>query len=439
MSLFRDVACLLATLTSLDQAPHTHALQARHSEQPAEQEQRRLQVLGRMQWWVNLTDPKPVNEFYLFFTCDAGGPNNIRIGWEMSAVVAQRTNRTLVLPPASQMYLLDFGPRTNLHENGGKSETKVEDLIDLAQLKGMLPVLTADEFATRTNQSWDSAVESAASVASEDICQISAYNAITSRILYMPGNNPREGFSCSEWWERGGPRQNFKSQLNDDSWALLTHGFVWHPDAFTIASHAVSYLGIFNYSALHARYNDFQFKSARQGAGLIVDKWGKFLAGLNQSVYIASDEPDKFTEASSEIPGTRKVFFHELFGENGPPERQEAPLAEVRKQFSPERWFKMLGPAEELICTFGKVFIGTDRSTFSGHINRMRLHAQAPVTMVLKHTLDVPEKEIMASIAAWERNLTNGSDYGSNFHKHAVTAGDAFLQHSSEASPVRAA
>lgn len=406
------------------------ALKARLDMPREEQERRRLQVLGRMQWWATLREPKPVTDTYLFFTPDAGGPNNIRIGWEMCAVVAQRTNRTLVLPPASRMYLLDIGPRTNWHGRGSRTKTKVEDLINLAQLKGMLPTLTADEFAERTNQSWKSAAATGTSVPEKDICDFAAYAAIGSRILYMPGDHPREGFSCGEWWALGGPREDFRPQFSDASWALLTHGFVWHPDAFTIASHAVSHLGIFNYSALHARYNDFQFSDARQGAVSIVSKWGRVLAGRNQTLYVASDEPKEFAQAAARA---RLMFFRELFGENSLPEDGPAPLADVRKQFSVERWFKMLGPAEELICTFAKVFVGTDKSSFSGHINRMRLHAQAPVTMVLQHTMNVPENEILASIATWERTLINSSDYASSFHRHAATRGDIFLLHIGQA------
>merc|ERR1719160_1660856 len=54
------------------------------------------------------------------------------------------------------------------------------------------------------------------------------------------------------------------------------------------------------------------------------------------------------------------------------------PLVNVLKTYSPARISNLCGVVEQLICTFGKVFIGSEKSTFTGYIERMRLYAQAP-------------------------------------------------------------
>merc|ERR1719145_371969 len=48
------------------------------------------------------------------------------------------------------------------------------------------------------------------------------------------------------------------------------------------------------------------------------------------------------------------------------------------KTYSPERLSNLAGPVEQVICTFGKVFIGSEKSSFTGYIERLRLYAQAP-------------------------------------------------------------
>jgi hypothetical protein len=331
-------------------------------------------TLGRMHYYAApdvSSATKPITDKFLMFSPDEGGPNNIRIGWEMSGLVARKTGRTLVLPPAHKMYLLDYGPSKRIPKEitEGATKTKVEDLINLVQLKANLPTLTAEEFEKRTGTDWESASKSSTAVSEADICKMDAYNKVDSKILYMSGSR-REGFNCAAWWLRGGPKDNLKAQTDAEDWSLLTHGFVWHEDAFNIAANVVNQLGIFDYSALHARYNDFQFHDEQKEVNSIFkDKMS--LLQLSPKLYVASDDPDRLKTGLS-LNGTEMVTFDDMVNSGA--------LKDVKDQYTPERWFKMLGPAEELICTFAKVFLGTGHSTFSGHINRMRLHSQAPTT-----------------------------------------------------------
>ena len=65
--------------------------------------------------------------------------------------------------------------------------------------------------------------------------------------------------------------------MGDAEWALLQHGFVWHPDVFAIATKAVSYLGLFDYVAMHARYGEFEEHKARRGSNVLFQSWGAYL------------------------------------------------------------------------------------------------------------------------------------------------------------------
>eukprot|EP00928_Gymnodinium_smaydae_P040346 TRINITY_DN27370_c0_g3_i1.p1 TRINITY_DN27370_c0_g3~~TRINITY_DN27370_c0_g3_i1.p1 ORF type:complete len:409 (+),score=40.63 TRINITY_DN27370_c0_g3_i1:31-1257(+) len=353
-------------------------------------------TLARMEWWNPAKDTLPPTEKYVLFTGDAGGPNNIRIGWEMTGVVAKATGRTLVIPPPWPMYLLDFGPRSLLPKElkgKGKGTTAMEDLINLDQLKANLPTLTAREFEAREGVSWKEAVHQSAQ--SKTKCDIGAYKKVTSKFLMMSGEGKiREGFDCGVWYQNGGPNDVLKASMTNDEWGLLKHGFVWHADIFQVASKVVEFLGIFKYDALHARYNDFQFHHDQQNTSDIFQKWSPIFRSSGK-LWVSSDELAKV--AKKHIDGVELFTFDDLTSS-----RTNFLLNETKAGFDPVRWFEIRGPVEELICTYSRVFVGTGSSTFSGHIDRMRLNAQAPVTRKLKHKSTVPDmKSIDKDVKAW--------------------------------------
>jgi len=384
------------------------------------------QTLARMTYWHTGDKPLPSTRQYVLFTGDAGGPNNIRIGWEMTGLIAQASNRTLVLPPAWKMYLLDWGPgRQRLPDEmedkvcaGDCTKTAAEDLINLAQLKASLPTLTADEFAEEAGVSWDEAKQASAKVGTKDACKYSTYQGLSDRFVLLDGE-AREGFACAEWSMRGGPIQQpqagtaIESQyhVGDRDWSLLTHGFVWHKDAFDIAAQVVNFLGIFEYNALHARYNDFQYQDDRQEASSIWSKWGSVFKSAPK-MYVASDDSDRIKKLK-EVEGIELYTFDDMLN---------TVLKDVKPRYSAERWFKLTGPVEELICTYARTFVGTKSSSFSGHINRMRIHAQAPVTRMLTHTNPVELREITPDIKSWEQN-----DGKLRITRSSPRQGDAFL------------
>lgn len=373
-------------------------------------------TLHRMKWWSKGTEALPPTDEYLLFSIDAGGLNNIRLGWEIAGLVAQYTHRTLVLPPAHRMYLLDFGAgkfSPNLPDGWERTfsrRTLVEDLINLRQLKANLPTLTAEEFENRTSLTWDKARMQAQMLPKRedpDKCQMSEYATVSGKFLFLDGDR-REGFDCTEWWIQGSPRPAFRSEMNETNWALLTHGFVWHYDAFRIAAKAVDYLGLFNYVALHARYGDFAEKQATDRASNILDHWSSYIKA-GTTLYVATDQPSELRGLAP--AGVKVISWEDFFtDETG------YLLRDIKGKYTPERWFKLTGLVEELICAYAKLFIGTDRSSFSGHIQRMRIHAEPPVERRLVHTdgdpflqgsagraVEVPRAAIDAEITAWKK------------------------------------
>jgi len=372
-------------------------------------------TLERMQWWQAPQKDEPLHDKYLIFTSDAGGLNNIRMGWEFSGIIAQKTGRTLVLPPAKPMYLLDMGPGGETYGaaimdrrpegfNHG-SKTLVEDLLNLKQLKGNVATLTWEEFAKKTGKDWETAKKESKNLGKDKKLVENCKNLMEAaadakeEIVFLDGD-ARQPFSCDEWWALGGPVEQVRPGFQDRDWALLTHGFVWHPDAFDMASKVVNYLGLFQYNALHARFGDCQFEESKEDPSTIFANWPSLKDGAK--LYIATDAKEKFQSEDA-------LFWDDLFLD-----KTGKLLATEKELYSKERFFKLTGLVEELICTYSKLFVGSEKSSFSGHIQRMRIHAGAPNAKPLYHTMVSANAEVASQPKVFQRK--------------AKTQGDIFMQ-----------
>jgi hypothetical protein len=91
-----------------------------------------------------------VNYTHYYHTFSLGGFNNIRLGLEQVVLAAIVTGRTLVLPPKTGWYLIDWGPIQRDNKIGGKS--RFHDFWDVPDLKKWLPVLEAEEFAAKVRE-----------------------------------------------------------------------------------------------------------------------------------------------------------------------------------------------------------------------------------------------------------------------------------------------
>ena len=156
-------------------------------------------------------------------------------------------------------------------------------------------------------------------------------------------------------------------------------------DIMEYAAMVVSILGAFQYSSLHIRRNELQYKyvwcsgadSYENIRPLIDDK---------EPLYIATDETKAGFFRSFEDRGQRQVYqWHDFFG----PDALFEETADVRVPA------KLVGEVEMVICAMGRVFFGTKESTFSDYIGRLRGYLDAPYTQTLYHhyalTSDIEE------------------------------------------------
>jgi len=409
-------------------------------------------------------DPAPpldTPRHYFLFDYDLGGMNNIRIGWEMAGLVAQQTNRTLVLPPTKKFYLIP--------DNGN---SKASDYTDLARLKANVPTLTFEEFVEREKDDLtlpdfvlqDSPVASPNDVTSRwqdwattnnnfevvngAACDLGRFTS-DSKVLYAVAKTDNKRiFSCGDWAAIGQPRFKMNGQSWEtpmESWRLLRNGFVWHPDAYREAARIVNKLGLFEYVALHARYNDFQFDDKRQPVDNVIESLGALLQLSEADESLGKSTQSEDSRSSGEqlqqasasslqlsssvssrghhavqsvLPfltkGTRLYIstdetdpaFFKAFAKHGIEALHWADVeGDIQGISSPERMEAIKGIVEQMVCAYGKVFVATELSTFSSYAQRMRIYADAPVKTRLYHTqkrTPKEDKEIEQELAAWE-------------------------------------
>jgi hypothetical protein len=107
---------------------------------------------------------------------------------------------------------------------------------------------------------------------------------------------------------------------------------------------------------MHVRRNDFQYTETQIGTELICDNVC-LLFDENLPIYIATDED-------------REEIFNELaIGLNAPRILNWKDVEAVIKEPIPYAW---IGPLEQIICAAARRFVGTDLSTFTSYINRLR-------------------------------------------------------------------
>eukprot|EP00929_Paragymnodinium_shiwhaense_P119211 TRINITY_DN91096_c0_g1_i1.p1 TRINITY_DN91096_c0_g1~~TRINITY_DN91096_c0_g1_i1.p1 ORF type:complete len:630 (-),score=141.79 TRINITY_DN91096_c0_g1_i1:59-1948(-) len=385
----------------------------------------------------------PPTDRYFLYDTDEGGLNNIRIGWEMAGILAQHTKRTLVLPPSQPYYLMS---------DGGRSD--VQSYIELDRLKAQIPTLTFKEFYDREHErlklpaslaqsedgtkvhEWkDWARTNLPTMTGGDPCDISRFEKHKDNILYFSQTTPDDRiFVCGDWASIGQPRFTQHGpgsalfQTSAEGWSLMRNGFTWHPDAFKLTSKIVHNLGLFDYVALHARYNDFQFKDKRQPVSKLMENMGitppavtppdasslleessssstraahRANAALSSVIpflkngaplYISTDEKDPAFFKAFEDAGVKLVHWEDV-----------APL--LKDVVPPQRTEQLKGIVEQMTCAYARVFVATELSTFSNYAQRMRIYADAPVKERLYHTVArTPEqdKKIEDSLQAWD-------------------------------------
>lgn len=141
--------------------------------------------------------------------------------------------------------------------------------------------------------------------------------------------------------------------------------------------------------------NDFliQHPELEQSGSSVVRLLRPWIADT-KTLYVATDDPKHFSGVNL---GVRVVFWHDLLNNS-----TGSVLSSMKAKFTEERWFKLTGIVEMLICTYAESFVGTKLSSFSGHIMAMRIHAHAPETRNLFITKRIPVEAINTDIALWK-------------------------------------
>ena len=131
----------------------------------------------------------------------------------------------------------------------------------------------------------------------------------------------------------------------------------------------IAKMGLFAYSAVHIRRNDLQYKEVFQNAQATLRNIEPLLYP-GETLYLATDETnDAFFDA---IRQKHKIF------------QWKDVVAEARTIPYSEKVINIL---EQVICSGGRRFFGTQKSTFTSYIFRLRGYVGAPDTQQYWHNI----------------------------------------------------
>lgn len=365
--------------------------------------------------------PPPRERCYLTFDIDTGGLNNIRMAFEYVAILAAVTGRTLVLPPAQPWYLLHHGPA---HAGAHGGSCGIGDIFDIDALSRSVPAITTAEFIRVERARLDipesvaepegAVANGAAPAPSEELSRWK--NWLFDSACVIPWS-PYESLICVPGVEavmrKGRLTEPFvdhrelvaftpamqeapvihfptrppyrqlgqvaamlacnDSELEANTRRLLKHRARYVPRVFEVAAKLAASLPRDGFSALHIRRNDFQFSGSRAGPQDSLENIRALLED-GEPLYIATDE-------------TGESFF-EMFRRDRPVYRWNDFLSSrcgevLSRESLPD---ELIGPVEQVICATGRVFIGTELSTFTNYITRLRGYMGAPDRNAYFHT-----------------------------------------------------
>jgi hypothetical protein len=137
------------------------------------------------------------------------------------------------------------------------------------------------------------------------------------------------------------------------------------PKTFEMAAKVVAHLGLFGFSSLHIRRNELQYKDVF----ISMEKLAENVEGLfmpGEIIYVATDQSNEhFLDA---LRKTHEVYvWKDFFGPKGNNILTDLDIPGG-----------IIGQIEQVICAGGRSHAGTDFSTFSGFIPRLRAYMDAP-------------------------------------------------------------
>lgn len=364
------------------------------------------EILKQMRYWEYAAEPvrpssgldwpaRPSERGFVTFEFDRGGFNNIRMSFEIVYLFALATNRTLVIPPRQQMYLLH-------------KPSEWSDYYDMVALSGAVEIMTMEEYLAYRGVKIEYGFKTYQDLEPlrkyiRESADVSPTWKAGDHVLALPSiaacsPGPADFFNLEEF--RDGRKLvevdesmqkaavvHFKSTKESQEFRIFGNYFVFlyfaRAEWFHFASatvrryvhfstkvvdtaaavvtrlHAES--GGTGFYALHIRRGDFQFQNTRIDLGEILANIRPLLTP-RRLIYIATDERNRTLFE----PFTREYDVRFLSD-------YVVQLKGVER--------RLYGAIEMSICSTAHTFVGTFLSTFSAMITRLRAYTSADLAV----------------------------------------------------------
>ncbi len=287
------------------------------------------------------------NNGYVAMRPYPGGFNNIRMSLELGVCICYLLNKTLVLPPKYNMYLL-------------KDNFGFEDFFNVDDLG--VSTITFKDFCKQNNidENYES-IKKICRVITEPPERVQNYSYSEVPFKFHKGRKIiyRENFAddvdnlffdgnlLGAWY------QTIYSDYEIELKKLVARHVHYKRELFDIAYNAINFLGDKTYYSIHIRRNDFQYKHLFISCEDIYNNI-KNTVPEGARLYISTDYLDK--EFFKSLADHYILYFYE----------------DVAKEANINVHYNYIPIIEQLICTRSIIFIGNDYSTLSSYVYRMR-------------------------------------------------------------------
>lgn len=287
------------------------------------------------------------NDGYVVFRPWSGGFNNIRMSLELAVCIAYLSNKTLVLPPKYEMYLL-------------RDQFGLEDFFDMDDIG--IKTMTFVEFCALKNiePSYENVKTISKVMTTELPGNVLNFEKITPSKRFLKHRrviNQEEflGEECLFFDANllGHFYQTLHTRKDVELKKLIARHVHYLPKLFDLAWKAINLLGDKQYYAIHIRRNDFQYKHLFISSEEILDNI-KDVIPEGSHLYIATDHTDmSFFDTLAQ---KYKLHFY----------------SDVENIIGTDTHYNYIPIIEQLICSRAIKFVANDHSTLSSYSYRLR-------------------------------------------------------------------